>query len=714
MKEEKIDDEYCSNRKSENRIIMSSNDFLSRNCNEISQVAISEILKGWLFYIPSYQRGYRWTKTQIYDLCNDLLEYALKPNKDPRAFYSLQPLIVRKAKNWVNGEEKDTIEVIDGQQRLTSIYILYRFLMHRKKLNDEELKDDYKVSLYSIYYETRPNDFGIINKLGSEPIKQCEVTDIDIAHIVNAYNYIRLWLTNSKDNDPNCAEIIFNMYDEGEYKPANIVDKLFKLLNNPQNTKEPEGNIQFIWYEIDATKDAIQEFLSENKGKIKLTETEKIRALFMQRKSDFKVKDRVQLSIAKDWELIENTLHRNDFWSFISNDIHKEDGRITLIFKYIYDRDCQDKTYMGEDYLFRYYYQLFHNKHSDNAEDANNSDDITDNSVAIIEWDKKVMEAFRMLQNWYRNPRIYNLIGLLTKEQGISTKAIADIYDANDVITMEDFIKKLKQKVCEVIVDNIPISSGGNELLDLQGDYVNLFFNKPNDKKKIPGLLRFINVNLLCKEIEKLLEDVDKPDNEKKASDMGRSNRDEFCAIYRFPFEALDAFKWDVEHIDSATTNSLTDPKEQDIWIDESERALGSDLTDKKEYSDLKEALEIAETKEEKNRKKSEMLRIIRDLIGEDEIDERKNWIGNLTLLDCGTNRMYKNKIFALKRKIIHERINRGVFVPVCTQNVFNKIYQGCTKANLRWDINDKKAYHEFILKEIKQYKTKYSKEIKR
>ena len=101
----------------------------NKQVNEIKQMAVRDLLDGRIFFIPSYQRGYRWSKTQIYDLCNDLLEYALRKNKDQKAFYSLQPLIVSPGKRIVNGVEKDIYEVIDGQQRLTSIYILYRFLM---------------------------------------------------------------------------------------------------------------------------------------------------------------------------------------------------------------------------------------------------------------------------------------------------------------------------------------------------------------------------------------------------------------------------------------------------------------------------------------------------------------------------------------------------------------------------------------------------------
>ena len=680
---------------------MSDKETVLNTCNVIKQVAVSELLDGRTFFIPSYQRGYRWTKTQIYDLCNDLLEYALRKGKDPKAFYSLQPLIVRKTKQKIQGADTDVYEVIDGQQRLTSIFILFRCLMEPVGYPSiESLKDNMSVTLYSLYYETRPDDYVIFEKIGLVPIKYSDIKDIDIAHIYNSYKYITLWLSNDTNSDPNCAKSTWTLFSMNDpYTKRKVASKIFNLLTNPQGTQEQEGNAQFIWYEIDAEKDAIQEFLSENKGKIRLTDTEKIRGLFMQRRGNEEVKNLIQQGIAKDWELIENTLHRNDFWSFISNETSKEDGRIDLIFKYIYDRDPSKKSYQGEDYLFRYYYQLFNDKSNDST-------------IIVIEW-SKVMEAFRMLQNWYHNPRVYNWIGLLTKEQGtsgavISTQTIADIYDKIDVITTEDFIKKLKQEVCGVIVNYVPISTDGNKELDIKGEYINLFYNDAKYKRYIPGLLRFINVNVLCEQIEQLLNEVDKPEENKKASDIGRSNRDEQCNIFRFPFDALDAFGWDIEHIDSATTNALTNQEEQIEWIKEAEEALKGVLTENVIYKEQRSILEQAD-KDRRTAVISNILRIIRNIIGEDDSDERKNWIGNLTLLDNGTNRMYKNKIFALKRSIIHKRVNSGVYVPVCTQNIFNKTYPYCTKDNLRWDINDKKCYHAFILEQIKDFKKKYN-----
>ena len=80
---------------------------LKTQCNIITQVTVSDLLDGRYFFIPSYQRGYRWSKQQVYDLCGDLLEYALLPNKSLESFYSLQPLIVRCGKYTIDGQEKE-------------------------------------------------------------------------------------------------------------------------------------------------------------------------------------------------------------------------------------------------------------------------------------------------------------------------------------------------------------------------------------------------------------------------------------------------------------------------------------------------------------------------------------------------------------------------------------------------------------------------------
>ena len=78
-----------------------------------------------------------------------------------------------------------------------------------------------------------------------------------------------------------------------------------------------------------------------------------------------------------------------------------------------------------------------------------------------------------------------------------------------------------------------------------------------------------------------------------------------------------------------------------------------------------------------------------------------ENGIGNLTLLDEETNKSYKNALFAVKRKKIIERDRGEVFIPVCTKNVFLKMYSDSNGLvnMLQWNAVDAECY----LNEIKR-----------
>lgn len=71
------------------------------------------------FWIPSYQRGYRWTADEVTKLLDDIWKSAGQP-------YSLQPIVVKK-------REVDAWELIDGQQRLTTLWLIFNY-MQKKRL----------------------------------------------------------------------------------------------------------------------------------------------------------------------------------------------------------------------------------------------------------------------------------------------------------------------------------------------------------------------------------------------------------------------------------------------------------------------------------------------------------------------------------------------------------------------------------------------------
>jgi len=75
------------------------------------------------YVIPSYQRPYAWTPIQAGELFSDLHDFYCKEDKDDTYFLGSIVLI--------KDEGKPHAEVIDGQQRLTTLTILLAALTHR-------------------------------------------------------------------------------------------------------------------------------------------------------------------------------------------------------------------------------------------------------------------------------------------------------------------------------------------------------------------------------------------------------------------------------------------------------------------------------------------------------------------------------------------------------------------------------------------------------
>lgn len=101
--------------------------------NDITLKSVRNLL-GMKFFIPSYQRGYRWTEQQVKDLLNDIKEFI---DNGTNNIYCIQPLVVKerdqdilskiKKANSIDEVKQFLLgswEVIDGQQRLTTIKII--------------------------------------------------------------------------------------------------------------------------------------------------------------------------------------------------------------------------------------------------------------------------------------------------------------------------------------------------------------------------------------------------------------------------------------------------------------------------------------------------------------------------------------------------------------------------------------------------------------
>ncbi len=243
--------------------------------HEIDLKAIKELLKdesgnSLNFFIPAYQRGYRWSPFQVLQLLWDIREFTMRNNPQPEDFYCLQPLVCKAY--------KDYFEVVDGQQRLTTLFLI---LQH---FNDR-LAKKYKQTIFTLNYETRPELKEKIADLDEDSAKD----NVDFFHIYKAKQAIEKWF---EDHDSEVEGI----------KSA--------LLNS----------VKVIWFQLADSDDPVDAFTRLNVGKIPLTSDELIRALFL-RSSSSGERDTVgiQLQIAHDWDQMEKGLQSSAFWGFLSN-----------------------------------------------------------------------------------------------------------------------------------------------------------------------------------------------------------------------------------------------------------------------------------------------------------------------------------------------------------------------------------------------------------
>lgn len=435
--------------------------------NNISIKSISELLQH-NFFIPSYQRGYRWTERQVEELLKDINEFLPKEiiNSKEKTWYCLQPIVVKK-----NGEKWD---VIDGQQRLTTIYLFLHYL-------NQGYVENRRRKLFELEYETRntekSNSKDFLSSVESKT-EQDALTNIDYFHISQAFQTIRKWFENKG-----------NSYDSNSFES--------KFLNNTK----------VIWYETEE-EDAVQIFTRINMGKIPLTNSELIKALFLN-SSNFKTKNAVgdekthlkQLEIANGWDFIEYSLHNEEFWWFINKDENEKDTRIEFLFELIVGKSTSKED---DTYTFRRYAEKFQSK----------------SEVEINENWKIVKRYFQTLQDWFNNRELYHKIGFLVT-LGEDIKILIEKSQLKNKIEFVEFIEgNIKEKFRGVQLNQV--------------EYGN-------------GMIRSI---LLLHNIQSMLS------NTKENS--------------RFPFNRYKKEKWDIEHIHAKGSDAKVkdDFNEQKTWLD--------------------------------------------------------------------------------------------------------------------------------------------------
>lgn len=643
--------------------------------------AIPELLNK-KYYIPEYQRGYRWEDKQVLNLLDDLDTFFSGDTNGQ--FYCLQPIVVKE----VTIDNEKWLEVIDGQQRLTTILILMKVF---DQLNAPKFGLP-KTHSYTIRYATRPSIQNIFDTISitSEPSTNKAVIDesknqwpgmIDSLYIYNAAKTILNWFM---DEQPR----IFR-YGQYFYNTVNSGDK----------------SVQVVWYETNEDKDPHDIFNRMNSLKVGLSCSELIRSIFLSSCTKFNLgtfdglSDSLKLEVEKErfqqkqssinekWDEIEQQMRDESFQSFLTSRNIKSRNAIDLLFDLVSGKYASNKPFNSnlnkEDELYTYLY-------------IKNMVDV--DGDAWTTW-LSILNVYEKLLFWYHDRDLYHRIGFLN-----TIAATGHEDDAVYTLLAERKGKiALRNKVVSMIKEAMILPE-------------NKETHQPIEKLSQLSYDNNIHYNYIKRLL--ILYNVE-------TSRIQTSS--EFFDFDKFRYTADKKHKiWTLEHIHAQNSDCLPETN-KDSWYEWivfnrdslKKLVLGDPNLEKQRISLVDQLERDSAVNNEKQEPYCKSIKYTFENIKElfDDVanfyaqldakaDKAKpmHQLSNMALLDLGQNAMVGKSPFEVKRQIISNQIADNKYYPICTQKVFLKLYDKESMQIHSWSQRDRELYLEDMKQKLTEY----------
>lgn len=355
------------------------------------------------FCIPDYQRGYRWeADIHVEALLNDIRDFMnMQRTNDDR--YCLQPIVVT-----ASSTHSGAWEVIDGQQRLTTLYLLLN------ALHSEECFD--------LVFETRKESNNFIHDLISKNIVNHDNPDFHFMSV--AWEKINAWLKEENREHPK-----FN--------------QKFELVL--------WENVNVIWFDIESTdrNSNIDVFNRLNIGKIPLTDAELVKAIILSKiKGIYKDSHELtmrQSEINNEWHRIEIELRKPSKWGFLTGNIDKVyDSHIELLFDLLANNISKNDKKVYSTYLW-FEKQII-----------GVGSDLRKQAEKAIELWSKIKEAYIKINAWFcdstpdTDSTIYHYVGYLLASRKYKIQTLFNLIDGK---SKKEFQKELRNLVLNTIKD---------------------------------------------------------------------------------------------------------------------------------------------------------------------------------------------------------------------------------------------------------------------
>lgn len=603
-----------------------------------SKELFDSYLQGKTYSIPPYQRGYKWDTKDIERLLKDIYEFS--PNEDLNLFYCLQNITL------VESLDSKTFNVVDGQQRLTTLTVILSYLNEYELIN-EKLQYNVRKETEEFLkeYIFKPNELKNIQNweqfLEISSIEGKDYDYQDVFYLFNAYKAIQTWfetnpnsVTAMKDKILNHVKLIVNL-------PKNIEEQeLFENLNGKRVPLDGADLIRALIItrvakkEIGEIDDSIKQNVLINERRVKI-------GLML---------DRINL-----WWADENK--KNYFHQFTKESKVPDEESISF----------NDVTY-PINHLYKLYVLAY------------------GEGVLDMEFfEKKVIEdgfldelqlLQRTMENWYNDKELYHLILFtsiyarekIKEEPVLSFKELLCQWKK---LYRKDFIRFLKKRIAstEVFNDLINQSERCKEENEKTAFLENWYNNKLITVSVLLDIISILSSNSTC-----------------------------------LPARHFKAYKEDLEHIFPQTPvgDRIKDKIKQTQILIEYIDIINQSLSEEEKIY-INDCDIDWESQNWKDGIKSRINNRIEKVIP-------VNSLGNMCVLHESVNRGYGNDFFLEKRIDIMRKSQEGFFIRPHVYDAFNKIFLERhdesidMKMKNRWDRSDILARREYIIKRISNF----------
>ena len=603
-----------------------------------SKELFDSYLQGKTYSIPPYQRGYKWDTKDIERLLKDINEFS--PNEDLNLFYCLQNITL------VESQDSKTFNVVDGQQRLTTLTVILSYLNEYELIN-EKLQYNVRKETEEFLkeYIFKPNELKNIQNwaqfLENTSIKGKDYDYQDVFYLFNAYKAIQTWfetypnsVTAMKDKILNHVKLIVNL-------PKNIEEQeLFENLNGKRVPLDGADLIRALIItrvakkEIGDIDDSIKQNVLINERRVKIG---------------------LMLDRINHWWADENK--KNYFHQFTKESKVPDEESISF----------NDVTY-PINHLYKLYVLAY------------------GEGVLDMEFfEKKVIEdgfldelqlLQRTMENWCNDKELYHLILFtsiyarekIKEEPVLSFKELLHQWKK---LYRKDFIRFLKKRIAstEVFNDLINQTERYKEENEKTAFLENWYDNKLITVSVLLDIISILSSNSTC-----------------------------------LPARHFKAYKENLEHIFPQTPvgDRIKDKIKQTQILKEYIDIINQSLSEEEKIN-----INDCDIDWENQNWKDDIKFRINNRI---EKVIPVNSLGNMCVLHESVNRGYGNDFFLEKRIDIMRKSQEGFFIRPHVYDAFNKIFLERHDESIdmkmmnRWDRSDILARREYIIKRISNF----------